>query len=127
MVGLLLHSPPVTHAPTHPKQATTIVRVVWIALFIGCLTMLYQNAHSVLNKYRRNEKIVDIQLKFGTSGKLSICDRKLSLRYRTIPSDNAVQPKSLQGLQDPWGEVGGGHAARLRPSNEQGWHRRQTE
>jgi len=27
--------------------------------------MLYQNAHSVLKKYRKNEKIVDIQLKFG--------------------------------------------------------------
>lgn len=27
--------------------------------------MLYQNARSVLNKYHRNEKIVDIQLKFG--------------------------------------------------------------
>ncbi|VDM42925.1 unnamed protein product [Toxocara canis] len=38
---------------------------VWIILFLGCMTMLYQNAQSVLDKYHRNEKIVDIQLKFG--------------------------------------------------------------
>uniref|UniRef100_A0A183D2I0 MBOAT family protein n=1 Tax=Gongylonema pulchrum TaxID=637853 RepID=A0A183D2I0_9BILA len=40
-------------------------RGVWILLFLGCLTMLYHNAQSVLDKYHRNEKIVDIQLKFG--------------------------------------------------------------
>lgn len=40
-------------------------RGVWILLFLGCLVMLYLNAISVLDKYHRNEKIVDIQLKFG--------------------------------------------------------------
>ena len=34
-------------------------------LFLGCMAMLYINAQSVLDKYNRNEKIVDIQLKFG--------------------------------------------------------------
>ena len=29
------------------------------------MTMLYYNAQSVWDKYKRNEKIVDIQLKFG--------------------------------------------------------------
>lgn len=38
---------------------------MWVILFLGCMTMLYQNAQSVLDKYHRNEKIVDIQLKFG--------------------------------------------------------------
>ncbi|EJW79494.1 degenerin mec-4, partial [Wuchereria bancrofti] len=37
---------------------------IWVLLFLGCLTMLYHNAESVLDKYHRNEKIVDIQLKF---------------------------------------------------------------
>ncbi|MFH4981574.1 hypothetical protein AB6A40_008283 [Gnathostoma spinigerum] len=42
-------------------------RTIWIILFLGCMIMLYENAESVLNKYRRNEKIVDIQLKFDTA------------------------------------------------------------
>ncbi|VDD90217.1 unnamed protein product [Enterobius vermicularis] len=42
-------------------------RIIWIILFFGCVTMLYQNARSVLNKYHRNEKIVDIQLKFESA------------------------------------------------------------
>lgn len=42
-------------------------RSVWVCLFLGCMTMLYMNAQSVLDKYNRNEKIVDIQLKFDTA------------------------------------------------------------
>uniref|UniRef100_A0A158PB13 Degenerin mec-4/10 cytosolic domain-containing protein n=1 Tax=Angiostrongylus cantonensis TaxID=6313 RepID=A0A158PB13_ANGCA len=42
-------------------------RAIWVILFLGCMTMLYMNAQSVLEKYRRNEKIVDIQLKFDTA------------------------------------------------------------
>uniref|UniRef100_A0A914Y447 Degenerin mec-4/10 cytosolic domain-containing protein n=1 Tax=Panagrolaimus superbus TaxID=310955 RepID=A0A914Y447_9BILA len=42
-------------------------RSVWIFLFLGCMLMLYKNAQSVLDKYHRNEKIVDIQLKFDTA------------------------------------------------------------
>ncbi|KAK6765985.1 hypothetical protein RB195_025725 [Necator americanus] len=42
-------------------------RSVWVLLFLGCMTMLYMNAQSVLAKYNRNEKIVDIQLKFDTA------------------------------------------------------------
>ncbi|KJH52915.1 degenerin [Dictyocaulus viviparus] len=42
-------------------------RAVWVILFLGCMTMLYMNAQSVLEKYKRNEKIVDIQLKFDTA------------------------------------------------------------
>lgn len=41
-------------------------RAVWVVLFLGCMIMLYLNAQSVLDKYNRNEKIVDIQLKFGS-------------------------------------------------------------
>uniref|UniRef100_A0A1I7WLC1 Acid-sensing ion channel 1 n=1 Tax=Heterorhabditis bacteriophora TaxID=37862 RepID=A0A1I7WLC1_HETBA len=44
-----------------------IFRSVWVMLFLGCMTMLYMNAQSVLDKYNRNEKIVDIQLKFDTA------------------------------------------------------------
>lgn len=40
-------------------------RGIWITLFLGCMLMLYQNARSVIEKYNRNEKIVDIELKFG--------------------------------------------------------------
>uniref|UniRef100_A0A7E4V225 Amiloride-sensitive sodium channel n=1 Tax=Panagrellus redivivus TaxID=6233 RepID=A0A7E4V225_PANRE len=42
-------------------------RAIWIMLFLGCMTMLYQNANSVIDKYHRNEKIVDIALKFDTA------------------------------------------------------------
>ncbi|VDN04218.1 unnamed protein product [Thelazia callipaeda] len=47
-------------------------RAVWILLFLGCMTMLYQNAQSVLDKYHRNEKIVDIQLKFGKCFRINL-------------------------------------------------------
>uniref|UniRef100_A0A915D8L0 Degenerin mec-4/10 cytosolic domain-containing protein n=1 Tax=Ditylenchus dipsaci TaxID=166011 RepID=A0A915D8L0_9BILA len=42
-------------------------RVIWVVVFVACLSMLYQNAQSVLDKYNRNEKIVDIQLKFDNA------------------------------------------------------------
>ncbi|KAI1725988.1 amiloride-sensitive sodium channel domain-containing protein [Ditylenchus destructor] len=42
-------------------------RIIWTALFICCVSMLFQNAKSVLNKYNRNEKIVDVQLKFDSA------------------------------------------------------------
>ncbi|CAD5216182.1 unnamed protein product [Bursaphelenchus okinawaensis] len=42
-------------------------RGIWIALFLGCMFMLYQNARSVIDKYNKNEKIVDIELKFDTA------------------------------------------------------------
>ncbi|PIO53431.1 hypothetical protein TELCIR_25234, partial [Teladorsagia circumcincta] len=44
-----------------------VPQTVWVILFLGCMTMLYMNAQSVLKKYKRNEKIVDIQLKFDTA------------------------------------------------------------
>uniref|UniRef100_A0AC34PWH4 Uncharacterized protein n=1 Tax=Panagrolaimus sp. JU765 TaxID=591449 RepID=A0AC34PWH4_9BILA len=42
-------------------------RAIWIVVFVFCMTMLYQNARSVVIKYNRCEKIVDIQLKFDTA------------------------------------------------------------
>ncbi|KAE9550741.1 hypothetical protein FO519_006042 [Halicephalobus sp. NKZ332] len=42
-------------------------RAIWIFVFVVCMTMLYQNARSVIDKYNRCEKIVDIQLKFDTA------------------------------------------------------------
>uniref|UniRef100_A0A914X6W9 Uncharacterized protein n=1 Tax=Plectus sambesii TaxID=2011161 RepID=A0A914X6W9_9BILA len=44
-----------------------IYRAIWIFLFITCMSMFWYNAHSVVEKYNRNEKIVDIQLKFDTA------------------------------------------------------------
>ncbi|KAI6239127.1 hypothetical protein M3Y99_00616000 [Aphelenchoides fujianensis] len=42
-------------------------RGVWITLFSLCMIALYYNATSVIEKYNRNEKIVDIELKFDTA------------------------------------------------------------
>uniref|UniRef100_A0A0N4ZIN7 Acid-sensing ion channel 5 n=1 Tax=Parastrongyloides trichosuri TaxID=131310 RepID=A0A0N4ZIN7_PARTI len=42
-------------------------RTIWIILFCSCMIMLYKNAESVLEKYNKNEKIVDIELKFDTA------------------------------------------------------------
>lgn len=41
-------------------------RFIWLILFLACMLVLYQNARSVVAKYNRSEKIVNIQLKFGT-------------------------------------------------------------
>ncbi|CAJ0956463.1 unnamed protein product, partial [Mesorhabditis belari] len=42
-------------------------RAVWVCLFSACMVMLFINARSVMEKYERNEKIVDIALKFDTA------------------------------------------------------------
>uniref|UniRef100_A0A7I4KHJ7 BMA-MEC-4 n=1 Tax=Brugia malayi TaxID=6279 RepID=A0A7I4KHJ7_BRUMA len=53
--------------PMISRAQNKYYRTIWVLLFLGCLTMLYHNAESVLDKYHRNEKIVDIQLKFDTA------------------------------------------------------------
>ncbi|VDM59092.1 unnamed protein product [Angiostrongylus costaricensis] len=81
-------------------------RAIWVILFLGCMTMLYMNAQSVLEKYRRNEKIVDIQLKFGTftfvlyhvktdTGNASSILKHLKLSsFRLIKTKNLLMTKS---------------------------------
>uniref|UniRef100_A0A0N5AKK7 Amiloride-sensitive sodium channel n=1 Tax=Syphacia muris TaxID=451379 RepID=A0A0N5AKK7_9BILA len=89
-------------------------RTIWIILFLGCVTMLYQNARSVLDKYQRNEKIVDIQLKFDSAPfpAITICNLnpyKISLAKdhdlinRTLNVFSGAMKKAGLGLSETGG------------------------
>ncbi|GMS79828.1 hypothetical protein PENTCL1PPCAC_2003, partial [Pristionchus entomophagus] len=85
-------------------------RGVWILLFIGCMSMLYYNADSVLDKYNRNEKIVDIQLKFDTAPFPAITLCNLNPYKASLASNVALVQRTLNAFRDamPSDKKGGG-------------------
>ncbi|CAJ0567782.1 unnamed protein product, partial [Mesorhabditis spiculigera] len=82
-------------------------RGVWVCLFATCMVMLYLNARSVLDKYHKNEKIVDIQLKFDTAPfpAITICNlnpykqhlaRSVALIQRTLNAFDGAMSTAAQ-------------------------------
>ncbi|GMT05278.1 hypothetical protein PENTCL1PPCAC_27452, partial [Pristionchus entomophagus] len=86
-------------------------RCIWILLFIGCMSMLYYNADSVLDKYNRNEKIVDIQLKFDTAPFPAITLCNLNPYKASLASNVELVQRTLNAFRDamPTDKKGGGN------------------
>ncbi|VDN01930.1 unnamed protein product [Thelazia callipaeda] len=52
--------------PMLEQAPNTLYKYVWVALLIGCACMFLMQAISVVAKYKRNEKITNIELVFET-------------------------------------------------------------
>ncbi|PAV60388.1 hypothetical protein WR25_23574 [Diploscapter pachys] len=82
-------------------------RGVWICLFAFCMIMLYLNARSVVDKYHRNEKIVDIQLKFDTAPFPAVTICNLNPYKASLASDVDLVRRTLSAFDGAMENVGG--------------------
>nr|AAC47264.1 MEC-4 [Caenorhabditis briggsae] len=82
-------------------------RAVWVMLFLGCMIMLYLNAQSVLDKYNRNEKIVDIQLKFDTAPFPAITLCNLNPYKASLATSVDLVKRTLSAFDGAMGKAGG--------------------
>uniref|UniRef100_A0A914RSV9 Degenerin mec-10 n=1 Tax=Parascaris equorum TaxID=6256 RepID=A0A914RSV9_PAREQ len=89
-------------------------RTVWVILFLGCMTMLYQNAQSVLDKYHRNEKIVDIQLKFDTAPFPAITLCNLNPYKASLATDVDLVKRTLSAFDGAMSKAGVSPSSRRR-------------
>ncbi|CEF63897.1 Na+ channel, amiloride-sensitive family and Degenerin family-containing protein [Strongyloides ratti] len=82
-------------------------RAAWIILFLGCMIMLYQNARSVLDKYNRNEKIVDIELKFDTAPFPAITLCNLNPYKASVAKSIDLVARTLSAFDGAMNKAGG--------------------
>ncbi|KAI6177484.1 hypothetical protein M3Y97_00912700 [Aphelenchoides bicaudatus] len=82
------------------------IRSVWILLFLGCMIMLYINAQSVIVKYNKNEKIVDIELKFDTAPFPSITVCNLNPYKASITKDVDLIKRTLSAFDGAMTKAG---------------------
>ncbi|CAI5455769.1 unnamed protein product [Caenorhabditis angaria] len=85
-------------------------RTVWVLLFLGCMIMLYLNAQSVWVKYNRNEKIVDIQLKFDTAPFPAITLCNLNPYKASLATNVDLIKRTLSAFDGAMGKAGGSNS-----------------
>ncbi|KAI6188725.1 hypothetical protein M3Y98_00384900 [Aphelenchoides besseyi] len=92
--------------PQIGQAKNKLYRITWILLFVCCMIMLYYNAKSVIEKYNRNEKIVDIELKFDTAAFPAITICNLNPYKASMTKDVELIKRTLSAFDGAMNKAG---------------------
>uniref|UniRef100_A0A0M3HPY9 Amiloride-sensitive sodium channel n=1 Tax=Ascaris lumbricoides TaxID=6252 RepID=A0A0M3HPY9_ASCLU len=100
--------------PMLGQAPNALYRCVWIVLLIGCGCMFIFQAINVVDKYQRNDKITDIQLKFDTAPFPAITICNLNPYKESLVMDVDIIKKILKVFKDAMLKAGNANMATYR-------------
>ncbi|VDM37393.1 unnamed protein product [Toxocara canis] len=100
--------------PMLGQAPNALYRCAWIILLLGCGCMFVFQAINVVDKYQRNDKITDIQLKFDTAPFPAITICNLNPYKDSLVKDVTVIRKILKVFNDVMLKAGNANVADYR-------------